>query len=67
MAQGYEFVGVPTAFLPSTGTAGAPIAGTWVAGQQAVDSSDRTWDCTASGTPGTWALAGSSRPASYGG
>jgi hypothetical protein len=54
---------VPTAYLPSTGTAGAPTAGAWVVGQQAVDSTNRTWDCTASGTPGTWALSGTFVPA----
>jgi hypothetical protein len=43
--------------LPMTGTSGAPTSGTWQYGQLAIDSQNRIWVCTASGTPGNWQLA----------
>ena len=42
--------------LPSTGTSGAPVSGTWATDQLALDSSNRVWLCTSGGTPGTWAF-----------
>lgn len=41
----------------SGSTAGAPTSGTWVRGDQWLDSASVQWVCTASGTPGTWAAA----------
>ena len=34
---------------------GAPVAGTFAAGDLCVDQSGAAWVCTAAGTPGTWA------------
>ena len=39
---------------------GAPGSGTFVTGDFIVDQSGKVWVCTAGGTPGTWANAGSS-------
>jgi hypothetical protein len=35
-------------------TAGAPVAGTWKAGDEISDRNGGRWTCTAGGTPGTW-------------
>ena len=36
-------------------TRGAPTAGTWAVGDEICDSLGAIWECTAAGTPGTWA------------
>ena len=41
-------------------TSGAPASGIYVAGDFTIDQSGSVWICTAAGSPGTWAKAGSS-------
>jgi hypothetical protein len=50
---------VPTGtyVVASTTTGGPPTVGTWVTGQSYSDKNGILWDCTAGGTPGTWAEA----------
>jgi len=43
-------------FVPRVAT-GAPVAGTWTAGTEVMDSDHVKWRCTTGGTPGTWELA----------
>jgi hypothetical protein len=47
--------------VPAAG-AGAPSAGTWIRGTLVIDSADVLWQCTASGTPGTWVRVVSTTP-----
>ena len=35
-------------------TSGAPVAGTFDAGDWVIDRTGRIWICTVAGTPGTW-------------
>lgn len=37
---------------------GAPVSGTFAAGDVVVDQTGKVWICTAAGTPGTWTAAG---------
>lgn len=37
---------------------GAPVTGTWRPGDLVTDRTGKIWQCTAGGTPGTWAQAG---------
>jgi hypothetical protein len=46
----------------STGRAGAPTSGTWIANTVAVDTAGNLWVCTTSGTPGTWAQVTGATP-----
>lgn len=41
-------------------TSGAPVSGTFAVGDFLVDQTGKIWICTAAGSPGTWANAGSS-------
>lgn len=47
-ARPSEVGGVPTA------SAGAPVAGTFAQYDSWTDANGARWECTASGTPGTW-------------
>jgi hypothetical protein len=41
-------------FCGRSGSAGAPVAGTWLTGDYMMDSANALHYCTAGGTPGTW-------------
>jgi hypothetical protein len=43
----------PMRLVPSAAT-GAPTTGTWNAGTLVTDAASDLWQCTATGTPGTW-------------
>lgn len=48
-----------TRFVGAT-TSGAPVTGTFVAGDFVLDKTGLVWICTASGSPGTWKVVGRS-------
>jgi hypothetical protein len=56
----------PARFVGGT-TSGAPVTGTFAAGDFVIDQTGAVWVCTAAGSPGTWASVGGSTGVGGGG
>lgn len=60
-ASGLTGAGTASRWVGAT-VSGAPVSGTFVAGDWVIDLTAAIWVCTSGGTPGTWKAAGTPPP-----